>query len=179
MKLPLAYYGNPILRKKGEPIKEITSEIKKLVNDMIETVSDLNGLGLAAPQVHKSLLLFIICVPIQGPDEDTWLPGKLHVFINPKIIEYSEERSCYSEGCLSIPGLYEDVERPIKVKVRALGLDGKEFEEEFEGLEAHAVMHENDHINGVLFIDRLDKASKKRIESRLREIKNKYSPKKA
>lgn len=170
MKLPIIYFGDPILRKKGAIVPEITDEIRQLIDDMIETMDDVNGLGLAAPQVNRSLALFMTRVPIEGPD-DTWTEGKLRVFINPKIIAYSEELWSCTEGCLSIPGLYEEVLRPMKVTVRATDVNGQEFVEEFMGLEAHAVMHENDHINGVLFIDRLPPKLRKEIEPFLRKIK--------
>jgi peptide deformylase len=174
MKLSLAYYGDPILRKKGSPVVEINDEIRQLVADMIETMEANNGIGLAAPQVHRSLALFITSVPLEGPD-DTSIPGTLRVFINPKIISYSKEQWECSEGCLSIPLLYGSVNRPLKVTVQATDLDGREFIQEFEGLEAHAVMHENDHINGVLFIDRIRGKERKELEPQLREVKKKYA----
>jgi len=175
-KLPLAYYGDPILRKKGARVETINDGIRQLANDMIDTMKESNGLGLAAPQVHHSLAMFVICVPTQQPDE-SWLPGKVRVFINPKIVSYSDDLWGYVEGCLSIPTIYEDVLRPFKVTVTATDLEGNEFTEEFEGLEAHAVMHENDHINGVLFIDRLSAKKRKELEPRLRQIKKKFGPK--
>ena len=101
MKLPLAYYGDPILRKKGSRIEGIDDEMRQLVADMIETMNAENGIGLAAPQIHRSLALFIIQVPQEGPD-DTWEPGQLYIFFNPKILSYSQELWECSEGCLSI-----------------------------------------------------------------------------
>lgn len=174
MKLPLTYYGNPVLRKKAAKVEKINDDVRTLVHDMIETMEAHNGLGLAAPQVNRSLAIFIIQVPIQNPDE-TFTPGPLKVFINPKIIAYSEETWDYVEGCLSIPGVYENVTRPYKVTITALNLDGEEFTEDFTELEAHAVMHENDHINGVLFIDRLPPKKKKEMETPLRNIKKKLN----
>lgn len=133
-----------------------------------------NGCGLAAPQVRQSLSLFITCIP-RYIDEDTVLPGELRVFINPKIVAYSQEVWPCQEGCLSIPGLRETVVRPLKVTIQATNLEGQTFEEEFVGFDAHVIMHENDHINGVLYIDRLPPRRKKEIESYLKEIKRKYS----
>ena len=174
MKLPLAYYGNPILRKKGERINEITDEIRKFINDMIETMVSHDGLGLAAPQVHRSLAIFITHVPIQtGPDQ--WLPGKIRVFINPKIISHSEELNSRGEACLSIPGVYGAVARPLRITIEATDLEGKRFVEDFSDLDARVVMHENDHINGVLMIDRIQGKERKELESRLREIKKKFN----
>lgn len=177
MKLPLAYYGNPILRKKGERVAEITSEIKQLVTDMEETMFAHDGIGLAAPQVHRSLALFIVNVPIETEDEDKWLPGKTRLFINPKILEHSEEEWIRGEGCLSIPGIYCPIIRPLKIKVEAMDLDGKIFVEEFTGLEARAIMHENDHINGVLFIDRVRGKERQQLEPLLKNIKKKFANK--
>lgn len=179
MKLHLAYYGNPILRKKGTPVAQITDEIRQLVEDMIETMREHNGIGLAAHQVRQPLLLFVTEVPEQMEDsesgEERWIPGKVRVFINPKILSYSEQVWEREEGCLSIPGLYAPVVRPQSIKVRAMDLNGELFEEEFRGLQARCIMHENDHINGVLFIDRIHGTKRKALEHKLHEVKREYS----
>lgn len=174
MKLPLAYLGDPILRKKGERVNEINDEIRKLVHDMFETVHALGGLGLAAPQVHHSLALFVTCAPIPDEKNNRWLPGVDRVFINPRLFHPSPETWEYSEGCLSIPKLYENVTRPWKINVEATNLQGERFTQEFIGLEARAIMHENDHINGVLYIDRLPSKLRKQIDPILRRIKKEY-----
>lgn len=177
MKLPLAYYGNPILRKKGEPVTQITPEIRELVSNMEETMFAHDGIGLAAPQVHRSLALFITSVPIQLEHDEKWHPGETRIFINPKILGYSDEEWLRGEGCLSIPGIYATVSRPLHIKVEAMDLDGKVFVEEFSGLEARAIMHENDHINGTLFIDRVRGNERQEIEPLLRDLKKKLSKK--
>ncbi|MCE2982208.1 MAG: peptide deformylase [Parachlamydia sp.] len=174
MKLPLAYYGDAVLRKKTSPVNEIDETIRQLVIDMTETMEANDGCGLAAPQVHQSLSLFITCIP-RYLDDDTVLPGTLRVFINPKIISYSEETWGCQEGCLSIPGIRETVVRPMKVTIQATDLEGHPFSEEFVGFDAHVIMHENDHINGVLYVDRLSPAKKKQLEPRLKKIKKDYS----
>jgi peptide deformylase len=174
MKLSLAYYGDPILRKKGARIQEITPEIRQLVNDMTETLDALRGCGLAAPQIHQSLALFITRIPRYLDDKKTSIPGERRVFINPKIVDYSQEMWSCEEGCLSMPGLRESIARPLKVTIQATDLDNRTFTEEFVGFDAHVIMHENDHINGILFIDRLPAQKKKAIEGQLREIKKKY-----
>lgn len=176
MKLRLAYYGDPILRKKCERIEPIPNDLKQFVLDMEETMNAHDGVGLAAPQVHRSIALFIINIPRQvGPNE--WVPTMTRVFINPKILEYSEEEWLRGEGCLSIPEVYGTVSRPVKIKVEAFDLNGKHFIEEFSGIEARAIMHENDHINGVLFIDRIRGKERQELEPFLRNIKKNYSKK--
>ena len=174
MKLPLAYYGHPVLRKKGARVEKIDEAIRQLIKDMAETMEANDGCGLAAPQVHQSLALFITCIP-RYVDDNTVLPGELRVFINPKIIGYSQEMWPCQEGCLSIPGLRETVVRPLEVTIQATDLEGNSFEETFTGFDAHVIMHENDHVNGVLYVDRLPPRKKKEIDSHLREIKKKYN----
>jgi peptide deformylase len=172
MKLPLAYYGNPILRQKCKPIEKIDDKIKQIVKDMEETMHAHDGIGLAAPQIQVSLALFITNIPVEiAPNE--YSPGATRVFINPKILEHSKEEWLRDEGCLSIPNVYGTVSRPMHIKVEATDLDGKVFVEEFSGLQARAIMHENDHINGVLFIDRMKGKEKQELEAQLREIKKK------
>lgn len=173
MKLPLAYYGDPILRKKAAPVLHITDDIRQLVKDMIETMEANDGCGLAAPQVHHSLSLFITRIPEYL--EDNMIPGQLKIFINPKILSYSQEEWACQEGCLSIPGIREDVSRPFKITIEATDLEGNRFTENFEEFDAHVILHENDHLNGVLYIDRISNKKKKEIENRLREIKKKFS----
>lgn len=173
MELKIAYYGNPILRKKALPVEEINLFIEDLVKEMIVMMDKKDGIGIAAPQVHHSLALFITRVPIEkGNDE--WDPGEVRVFINPKILEYSQEEDSFSEGCLSIPKLYGEVFRPIKIKVEATDLSGHRFIEEFSNLAARVILHENDHINGVLFIDRLSKNERELLEPNLKKIEAKF-----
>ena len=174
MKLELAYYGNPILRKKCQRITEINDEIRQLVEDMTETLIEHNGIGLAAPQVKRDLRLFITAVPSELEDGN-WKQGELIVFINPEIVSYSEEQEIRQEGCLSIPKVYGDVIRPEEILIRATDLNGNEFEREFTGLQARCCLHENDHINGVLYIDRIKGKERKLIEPKLREVKKKFT----
>lgn len=174
MKLKLAYYGNPILRKKAIAIEKITDEIKQLITDMIEAMDLKDGIGLAAPQIGHSIALFITRVPIEKED-DEWDKGVVRVFINPKILDYSKKEDSFSEGCLSIPKVYADVYRPITIKIEATDLEGNRFTEVLSDLHARVALHENDHLNGVLFIDRLDSQERKSLDSKLREIKKKFS----
>jgi len=178
MELPLAYFGNPILRKKGLLIKDINEDILQLVKDMEETMNVFNGIGIAAPQVQRNLALFLINVPLETEDDENIIPGKTRVFINPKILSVSHEEWDRGEGCLSIPKVYGVVSRPLKIKVEALDINGNTFIEEFSDLEARCILHENDHINGVLFIDRVRGKPRQDMELELRKIKKKYETKK-
>lgn len=170
MILKLAYYGEPILRKKCAKVEEITPEIKSLIEDMIETMHASNGAGIAAPQVHQDKAIFVICPHFQD-EEGKWKKGPVQVFINPKIVEKSEDSTIENEGCLSIPKIYADVKRPKRVLITATDENGNEFTREFTDFDAHIVLHENDHINGVLFIDRLSATEKKGVEHKLRDLK--------
>jgi peptide deformylase len=173
MPLPLVYYGNPTLRKISSPVKEITEEIRKFVDQLIETVLQHDGSGLAAPQVGRLLRIFII--RYSGDDKEGWpILGKPEVFINPEILVHSKEEIVLPEGCLSIPGLRGDVTRPLTLTVKAMNLEGKVFTEEVTGWRARVIMHENDHLNGVLYIDRLPRNVRKEVDPILHKIKKHY-----
>lgn len=167
--LPLAYYGNPILRKKGDPILKITDSVIKLAEEMIETMDACDGLGLAAPQVHYSLQMFVIRKPIEDDMGHVSL-GDARVFINPKISDPSAEQWTVSEGCLSIPAIHGDVERPEEITVEYMNLKGEQIKERCSGWEARVIMHENDHLQGVLFIDYLSKKKRAKIEPFLKRM---------
>jgi peptide deformylase len=172
MKLPLVYYGNPILRKKAIEVEEITDEIQTLIDEMLVTMKEARGIGLAAPQVGFGIRLFITQVPVpskEDPEEE--VEGPFLVFINPKLSQPSEEKWDYYEGCLSIPTVHAYVTRPYAIHVEATDRHGNPFEADYTGLQARCIMHENDHINGVLFIDRLTKEQRKEIEGDLEKMK--------
>ena len=173
-KLPLAYYGDGVLRKKTQQVSEITPEICQLVEDMVETMRSHDGIGIAAPQVHHSHAIFVTEVPIEdSDDENSWTPGPLLVFINPKIVGYSEQLWIRGEGCLSIPGVYGEVVRPVTITVQAMDLEGHSFEMECSWLQARAILHENDHLNGVLFIDRIQGKARQELDGELTQLKKK------
>ena len=157
-------YGDPVLREKCEEVTEVNRGAKDLVADMIATLKNANGLGLAAPQVGVPLRIFII--DLSSID----LTESVKVFINPRIEETSGEVSM-EEGCLSFPGIYQTITRPEKVKVRATGLDGKEFTLGATGMLARAIQHENDHLDGVLFIDYFSSLSRALIKGKLSKLK--------
>lgn len=174
MKLPLIYYGNPILRKKAALVEEINDDIRQLIEDMRDTMRAADGIGIAAPQVNRSLAIFFTCAPIRMPD-DKWGQGVERLYINPKILWHSNEGWITSEGCLSIPKVYGDVPRPLVIRVEYMNLEGQIERAELSEYEARCFMHENDHINGTLFIDRITPEERKEIEPKLREVKKKYS----
>mgnify|MGYP003531713780 CR=1 FL=1 len=143
--LPILNYPDPRLRTIAKPVKEVTAEIKTLIADMIETMYDAQGIGLAASQVDRHIQLIVMDL-----SEDKNSP---RVFINPKVTPLVEEKQPYEEGCLSVPEVYDSVERPKKVRIEALDEHGKKIDEEVEGLLAVCIQHEMDHLNGVIFVD--------------------------
>ena len=145
--------GEEVLGEKCQPITTFDSGLRVLVDAMFETMAEADGVGLAAPQVGVSIRLFVI--NIQGVEK--------RAYINPQIIETSIETDTSEEGCLSIPGVWHDVQRPARVTVQAQDIEGKVFTVKAEGLLASAIQHENDHLNGVLFIDRLSDEEKEKM----------------
>jgi peptide deformylase len=146
--------GEEVLREKAERVTVFDNALALLVDAMFETMTESDGIGLAAPQVGVPSRLFVV---------DTRRPGERKVFINPEIIETSQEQGMYEEGCLSIPGMYYDIVRPLAVTVQAQDLDGKAFITRADGLLARVIQHENDHLNGVLFIDRMDEEARQKL----------------
>ena len=152
------------LRLVSRPIEKVTSEIRRLADDMFETMYAAPGIGLAAIQVGQPLRL--ITMDLAKKNDEGEVNPQPRVFINPEILSSSEEVSVYEEGCLSIPEYYEEVERPARVRVRFMDLDGKVHEEDAEGLYATCIQHEIDHLNGVLFIDYLSKLKRDRVNKK-------------
>jgi len=146
------------LRRVSEPVKKIDAGIRKLVEDMFESMYDAPGIGLAAIQV--GIPKRVITMDLSKKEETEKNP---QVFINPEVLWRSEEKATYEEGCLSIPEYYGDVERPAQVKVKYLDLEGKPHEIEANGLLATVLQHEIDHTNGVLFIDHISKLKRDRV----------------
>lgn len=161
--------GEKVLREKAEPIEKLTDEIKMLIDDMFEAMIDANGVGLAAPQVGKKLRLFVAVA-----DDDV-----KRVFINPQIVSTSEEVGDYEEGCLSIPGVYETIRRPVRVRVQALDENGKPFTLEADGLLARIIQHETDHLDGILFIDRGDPEFAEKTKEQFKQREEKAAKRRA
>jgi peptide deformylase len=149
------------LRLVSKPVEKVTAEVRKLADDMFETMYAAPGIGLAAIQVAQPVRL--ITMDLAKRDEEGESKPRPRVFINPEIVSASEEKSTYEEGCLSIPEYYEEVERPAKVRVRFTDLDGKTHEEDADGLYATCIQHEIDHLNGVLFVDYLSRLKRERV----------------
>ncbi|MBM3184330.1 MAG: peptide deformylase [Chlamydiae bacterium] len=173
MKLPIRYFGDPVLRQKAEPISEITPEIIQFAHDLVETMIAHHGVGLAASQVGKLLRIYVF--------RDEWLNdkgqyelGHPQIAINTTFSNPSKETEEMLEGCLSLPGLHVKVKRPKKIHIRYQNLKGEWVEQDLDGFLARVNMHENDHLNGVLHIDRASAKDRKAMESALQKIKQKY-----
>jgi peptide deformylase len=172
MLLKIYTYGHSILRKRCTPVAQITDEIRQLAQDMIETMDKSDGIGLAAPQIGRPIRMFVLRNYIHTEDGH-WTLSDPKVYINPTLSSPGECMLSDTEGCLSLPGLRLQVARPDKITIEATDLDGNVFVEEVEGYNARVRMHENDHINGVLFIDRVDVNTRKKIDPLLKALKKK------
>ena len=176
MILPILSYGNSVLKKKALPISLKTKNLKNLINDMWETMYQAQGVGLAAPQIGESVRLFIVdTYPFSDNenlsiDERKFLKGFKKVFINPEIIGENGKECFFNEGCLSIPGIREDVKRRGSITIKFQDLNGTFITESLSGIAARVVQHEYDHIEGILFTDKLSFLKKKTIKRKLTEI---------
>ncbi len=151
---PIVIYGSPVLRNKSVDIDSSYPDFKKLVEDMFLTLTEASGVGLAAPQIGRNIRLFIVdCTP--WGEEDPSLADYRRVFVNARIYERSEETDLFEEGCLSLPGIHENVRRSVKIRMRYLDENFVEHDEEFDGLPARVIQHEYDHIEGEVFTDHL------------------------
>ena len=159
MILEILEFPDPRLRTEAKPVAEVDERIRTLVDNMLETMYDAPGIGLAATQVDVHEQVIVIDV-----SEDHSAPK---VYINPEITVLDQDLDSYDEGCLSVPGFYETVERPAHIRVSALDRDGNRFEEEPEGLLAICIQHEMDHLKGKLFVDYLSPLKRNRIRSKL------------
>ncbi len=169
MALKIRIHPDPVLRRRAQPVLQINDELRKFAEALVETMVLAKGYGLAAPQV--GVLKRIIAIDV---DRD------FYVLVNPEILSVSEERVVLSEGCLSIPGVEAEVERPAQIKVRGLNLDGQEILWEKDALVARVLQHEIDHLNGILFIDYLSLAQRLTVlkeYERLKKAQTKSKPK--
>lgn len=164
---PIVAYGHPVLKKKAVDIEKGSIDIDQLVEDMFETMYNAQGIGLAAPQIGKSLRLF---VADGAPLEEEEMLDFKKVFINPVIEEEFDDQWAFEEGCLSIPNIREEVTRHAKLKIRYYDQNWEEHEEEYDGMKARIIQHEYDHIEGILFTDHLSAFKKRLLKSKLTSI---------
>lgn len=178
MILEITQYGDPVLRKKCQPVDNVDDAITQLADDMIETMNDASGVGLAAPQIGKDIRMAVVdvshdpeCISfLKVNGEDAQMEDIMPlVFINPEL-ELDGPRESSSEGCLSIHDIRANVRRPTIVKAKLPQLDGSVIELESDGLLARAIQHEVDHLNGILFVDRISPAAKVSIKRKLRRL---------
>jgi len=167
MVYPIVMYGDSVLRKKALDIEKGT-DLSALFRDMFETMHAAKGIGLAAPQIGKSIRLFI--VDGSPLDEEPDMDNFKKAFINPQLLSESGEPWPFEEGCLSIPNIREDVMRPEKLRISYFDEQWKKHEEEFEGMKARIIQHEYDHIEGKLFIDYLTPLKKRMLKGKLNDI---------
>jgi peptide deformylase len=153
---------DPVLKQKSTPVERVDDELRALMDDMLETMYAAPGIGLAAVQIGVPKR--VIVMDLHRPDE----PNEPRYFVNPEIVWASEETEPYEEGCLSVPEIYDEVERPARVKLRYLNYQGEQVEEDAEGLFAVCIQHEMDHLEGVLFIDHLSRLKR---EQAIKKVK--------
>lgn len=162
--LPILAYPDPRLRTKAKPVERFDDELSRLIDDMFETMYQARGIGLAATQVDRHVQLIVM--DLAGEDEE---PAP-RVFINPTVTPLTDERAPYQEGCLSVPEVYDTIERPTLVRINALDRNGAPFEIEAKGLLAVCIQHEMDHLNGVLFVDYLSALKQDRARAKVKKV---------
>lgn len=174
MILPIVAYGDPVLRKKASPISFDYPNLGQLINDMYETMYNAKGVGLAAPQIGLSIRLFIVDgAPMndsESKENDEDLSDFKKIFINPTILSEEGEKWGFAEGCLSIPGIRENINRQSQLTIRYFDENGQEHTETYKGMRARIIQHEYDHIEGVLFTDYLSPLKRQILFSKLQRI---------
>jgi len=155
---------NPVLKQVSKPVERVDDDLRRLMDDMLETMYAAPGIGLAAIQVGVPKQ--VIVMDLARQDE----PPQPRYFVNPEILWTSEDTAPYEEGCLSVPEVYDEVDRPARIKLRYLDYHGKEVTEDAEGLFAVCIQHEMDHLKGVLFIDHLSRLKRERAVARVRKL---------
>ena len=167
---PIVLYGDPVLKKASDNIKPGSIDVKQLSEDMFETMYQASGVGLAAPQIGKNLRIFVVDSGPLEEEEGEQAEGFKRVFINPEIVEMKGEEWPFEEGCLSIPGVRADVTRPFEVTIRYFDENWQEHTETLDDMPARIVLHEYDHIEGVLFTDHVSGLKKRLIKGKLNSI---------
>lgn len=164
---PITVFGDPVLRKKAEPITKDFPNLKEFVANMFDTMYNSDGVGLAAPQVGQPIRIFVIDSTHNEEDEPE---GIVKAFINPEILEKSGDEWVMNEGCLSLPEIREDVLRPETIKIKYLDVDFTEHTDIFSGFTSRVIQHEYDHLEGVMFVDYLNPLKKRILKSKLTAI---------
>lgn len=170
MILPIRIFGDAILRQRAEDVTADSPELQSLIDDMLETMRHAPGIGLAATQVGRMERVFVADLTSREDESEEEIPPQPMVFINPEIIGEGDEDVEYDEGCLSIPDITESVVRPDEIRIRYLDRDFNEHEETFTGVTARVIQHEYDHLEGILFIDRLSPLRRRLLKRRLKEM---------
>lgn len=166
---PIVVYGDPVLRKTAEPVGKDVEGLKELIDDLFETMYHSDGVGLAAPQIGKSLRIFVIDASVNA-DEEPELKDFKKAFINPEILERYGDHCMVNEGCISLPDIHEDVSRPSSLKIKYLDENLEEHLDEYGGFAARVIQHEYDHLEGVLLIDHLSPLKRRLLKSKLTAI---------
>ncbi len=169
MVYPIIMYGDPVLRKRAKEVEKGSIDIKTFIQDMFETMYAAHGIGLAAPQIGKSIRIFVVDGTTLNEEEED-MTGFKKAFINPEIVDEDGEAWEFEEGCLSIPNIRENVSRLEKVKIRFVDEDWKVHEEEYDGVKARIIQHEYDHLEGKMFIDYLSPLKKRMLKGKLADI---------
>ncbi|MFM8739595.1 MAG: peptide deformylase [Cytophagales bacterium] len=168
MVYPIVMYGDPVLRKKAREVEKDEMDVKAFAQDMFETMTAANGIGLAAPQIGKSIRFFVIDASVL--EEQPELKNFKKVFVNPIILKEEGKEWGFEEGCLSIPNIREHVDRKEKLRIKYFDEEWVAHEEEYDGMKARIIQHEYDHIEGKLFIDYLTPLKKKMLKGKLTDI---------
>jgi len=176
--LPIVEVPDPRLRQISQPVEQVDDDLRKLIDDMFETMYAAPGIGLAAIQVGVPKRVLVI--DLQEPEEEGGEPVRRpRVFVNPEILGHSDRDVPYNEGCLSVPEMYADVDRPDRIRARWLDRDGSSHEEEIDGLLAVCLQHEMDHLNGILFIDHLSRLKREMLLKKLAKLRREQGKKAA
>lgn len=169
MLLPILIYGHPVLRKKSEDIPADYPDLEIFLKDMWQTMNEADGVGLAAPQVGKNIRIFVVDgTPFA--EQDPSCDGFRKAFINAHILERSGDEMNRNEGCLSVPGIHEDVKRKDHIRIAYVDENGQQREEEYDGIKAWIIQHEYDHLEGIVFTDHLSALKKRLLKNRLNAI---------
>lgn len=176
MTMKIRMYGDPVLRKQAVPIKEVGEDLRQLAKEMLETMYEAKGIGLAAQQVGRTDPLCVIDIPPQADSDENGIPHNPDapmplILVNPRILETNDQASPYEEGCLSFPDVVGDVQRPETLRIEYETLDGETQTLSACGLLARAIQHEMDHLQGILFIDHMSKVKRMSIAGRLKRLK--------